>query len=256
MTEPLSLAKYPYVHGNPVNSTDPSGMFTIGEVAIDNTRVSLERAYEASSAIRPAGTVSKIALRLIVYSVLVAATLYTLDYLLNGSEQDNDSYGIPKVVWGEDLPESTTHTIEALSGAAGKGFKGGLGGFGSPVLLRIAFPMRNHRRNWRAVFSDWHDKEPQCRNKTGRPIGLSCDEYPYNSTIPGGLAAYNLNLVSLKPVSATEQNTQGGWLNSFYTKAGVIPWHPQEGWFAVGASLKEDKSYWIARGETEKNYFK
>jgi hypothetical protein len=27
LSEPLSLAKYPYVHGNPVNNTDPSGMF-------------------------------------------------------------------------------------------------------------------------------------------------------------------------------------------------------------------------------------
>ena len=32
MMQPLSLAKYPYVHGNPVNATDPSGKVVIFEV--------------------------------------------------------------------------------------------------------------------------------------------------------------------------------------------------------------------------------
>ncbi|MBZ8178553.1 RHS repeat-associated core domain-containing protein [Oscillatoria salina] len=36
MSEPLSLAKYPYVHGNPVNATDPSGLLAYDTSAAIN----------------------------------------------------------------------------------------------------------------------------------------------------------------------------------------------------------------------------
>jgi len=209
MTEPLSLAKYPYVHDNPVNAIDPSGLFVPTSIADMNTteanRALLEKIYQNSTP-KYWDLLFKVSVRLVVYSIILAATLYALDYLIKAAQQDDENgYGIPVVVWGDDLRQSTTHTIEALKGEAGKGFKGGLAGVGSPVLLRIAL-QRGRRTGWRSIFNEWYEKEPQCRNKTGKPIGLSCDEYPYNSTIPGGLIAYDLNLVSLKPVSAKEQH--------------------------------------------------
>jgi hypothetical protein len=105
------------------------------------------------------------------------------------------------------------------------------------------------------LFGEWYEKEPQCKGKTGDLTNLSCDEYPYNSTAPGGLLAYDLHLVSLKPVDSDEQNTQGGWLNSFYKKAGIVPFDLQKGWYLVQTTNTED-SYWIGRNSKDKNYFK
>jgi len=251
MMQPLSLAKYPYVHGNPVNATDPSGMLVREDITV---APSVQQELVKQQTPQYWEIFRKNKERLIAYSIVIAAAIYALRSLHGDPEEDTEDDGMPKIVWGDDLRETTTHTIEAQS-RRGNGFQGGLPGLGSPVLLTIAFPKQRNRAGWRSIFLEWYEKEPQCRNKTGRPIGISCDEYPYNSTIPGGPIFYNLNLVSLKPVSAAEQNTQGQWLSSFYTKARVIPWHPQKGWFAVGASLEERDSYWIAREGGPKNYF-
>jgi hypothetical protein len=72
LTDPLSLAKYPYVHGNPVNLTDPSGLFVFGggsssELAVASKISAILKAiYSASPLIiraigQTAGTVVKLA---------------------------------------------------------------------------------------------------------------------------------------------------------------------------------------------------
>ncbi len=95
-------------------------------------------------------------------------------------------------------------------------------------LFRIQF-QKGRRTGWRALFDERYKNEPQCKGKTGRLVKLSCDEYPYNSTAPGGLLAYDLHHVLLKPVDSKKQDTQSGWLNkSFYEKAGIVPFDIQK----------------------------
>ncbi|MDG3497543.1 MULTISPECIES: hypothetical protein [Pseudanabaena] len=51
-----------------------------------------------------------------------------------------------------------------------------------------------------------------------------------------------------------EQSTQGTWLNSFYDKAGIVPFDIQKGWHLVQTTNTEN-SYWIGRNSKDKNYF-
>jgi hypothetical protein len=100
------------------------------------------------------------------------------------------------------ISETTQHTADAIAG--GK----------SPILTRGV----------NGSPPGWYNKFPPC---LGRPLGTSCDEYPYMSTVEGGVGA------SLSVVEPAFQNKQGGDLSAFYgfagcnvqvgTKYGVIP---------------------------------
>jgi RHS repeat-associated protein len=252
MMNPLSLNRYGYTHGNPVNGTDPSGMFLVNDALV--IQAEIQKAYGAAVpfSLTALNTLKGGLYKAAVFAIAYYVTTVVLEYLLEGREYKQESNQIPTVVWGNNLGKTRDHTSEALSGQ-GSGFKDGFG-IGSPILFRIQF-QKGRRTGWRALFGEWYEKEPQCKGKTGDLTNLSCDEYPYNSTAPGGLLAYDLHLVSLKPVDSDEQNTQGGWLNSFYKKAGIVPFDLQKGWYLVQTTNTED-SYWIGRNSKDKNYFK
>jgi hypothetical protein len=252
MNMPLSLNRYGYTHGNPVNAINPSGMFTGSLDFLTANKLNSDiQAQQAPVWIQALNTLKGGVFKASVFAIAYYITTVVLEYLLEGREYDPESSQIPTVVWGKDIKETRDHTREALSGN-GSGFKDGFG-IGSPILFRIQFE-KGRRTGWRALFNEWYEKEPQCKGKTGGSTRKSCDEYPYNSTAPGGPLAYNLHLVSLKPADASEQNRQGNWLIRFYNSADVVPFDLQKGWFFV-QTTEEQNSYWMGRNSKNKNYF-
>lgn len=261
MTEPLSLTKYPYVHGNPVNLTDPSGLFAYAEVMsamniIDvlaattlvgaayglSTTLSTGTFPEAVSAAVP--EIANVARAPISIAGRIAVGVArSTAQILSLVDEVLFIQGFPVIHWGNELPETTQHTYEALHGL-GNGFKSP-GGIALPFLGYIGSP------GWPR---GWLNSTGKCT--TPRP-GRVCDEYPYASTIPGGFPFYELNTVSVKMVPAYEQlfslrnpvtgaTSQGTKLGQFYTRADVKALQPLKMWFGVGTTTNSD-SYWVDR---------
>jgi len=267
MMQPLSLAKYPYVHGNPVNAIDPSGMFkedSLGALAVvaELSKITVPLVFSlpiiggaiviggvagvavtagVPGVVNVAKTAISIGARIGVQVARRMAEILTLvDDILT-------LQGFPVIVWGNELPTTTIHTFDALHGIS-NGFKYE-GGRASPFLGRISRP------GWGRQWLPGTGRCPDPDTSVGD--GLTCDEYPYNSTVPGGWLFYELNQVSLRPVPDYEQligkrnpqtgaTSQGTKLGQFYTQAGVEALDPVNMWFGVGVTARTE-SFWIDR---------
>uniref|UniRef100_UPI000B1D8DBE hypothetical protein n=1 Tax=Anabaena sp. (strain CA / ATCC 33047) TaxID=52271 RepID=UPI000B1D8DBE len=129
------------------------------------------------------------------------------------------------------VSQTTKHTFDALTGANQTGFKDGWG-LASPFLGRV--PKWSNSRSWLKNVI-----RPEAL-----PANYGRDEYPYNTTIPGGPIFYELHTVSVRPVPKYEK--QGPMLESFYTKANVERNDPEKMWFIVGTT-KGTASFYIDR---------
>uniref|UniRef100_UPI00273A70D1 RHS repeat-associated core domain-containing protein n=1 Tax=Oscillatoria sp. HE19RPO TaxID=2954806 RepID=UPI00273A70D1 len=252
LSEPLSRAKYPYVHGNPVNAIDPSGLSSsVMEFSAFQTMLN---ALITQSLPLVTG-VGMTAGGLTVLPIAVVAVLARAHVLGQTFPTDVKRWGVPIIIWGGgDLPQTTNHVFKALTGSGYTVDNPSGNLLGSqlipPLLSRIKPP---HSRSW-------YPNEVQCKGKTGRDGGTPtkvCDEYPYASTAQGGAANYRLGQVSIHPVLETEQsvgiagirNTQGLRLNEFYRLAKVG--HEGKGdstsWY-VNFAFPWVKTFWVDRG--------
>jgi len=283
MTNPLSLAKYPYVHGNPVNGVDPSGMFTIGEAFshVVNTILETNKYFlgllsmfsqsvagaltGAGGALAGAGTST---LAVVPQAVNLTATISTgaaISVLFAKSMaellvlMDVIEYipGIPLLVWGNDIPETTEHTYEALRGEGQTLLTpGGITGFAPSFLVRRG-DQENADRGWtKAKFRTHCTKAKKMnyeKNHPNAPVKAVCDEYPYASTWQGGRDNYDFtNRVSLKFVPDYEQvdqvgghnpNNQANILDNFYNRGHVSKENLARGFFMVRANKNIAESY-------------
>ncbi|MBO9997592.1 MAG: hypothetical protein J7641_01070, partial [Cyanobacteria bacterium SID2] len=55
------------------------------------------------------------------------------------------------------------------------------------------------------------------------------DEYPFASVHEGGRAKYDANQVSVRAVGEVESRRQGNLMRAFYSRANIIPDHPEKG---------------------------
>jgi RHS repeat-associated protein len=216
LMEPLSLAKYPYVHGNPVNAIDPSGLFLEDSGAAINISSILSTftyslPYVAATAVGLSSGRSRQE-RL----MLPVAIAITRECALT-NDPDCRS-GLPIVVYAAgNLEDHAVHINDAQKG------------FGNvriqeqrsllPAVLSRGLPQRTN--------PPWYNNTQYCEESARGDYEntffqqSACDEYPLDSTNEGGLANYNLNRVSLKLVDLRESNRQGMLMRSFYRGANV-----------------------------------
>ena len=275
MMQPLSMNRYGYTHGNPVNAIDPSGMsFWLVDPSTQNTLLRLQafqaqiafsnlaRAgsiLEGSKALVAVGTSSLSLGSRIGYGIAVellkSALLYQIkEELYNFISQ----YKIPIYLPGYDIPETTQHIYDAITGSGGTLTSGGKAPF---------FLQRTERYK-----GTWYNDEPPCLKLKGDSKVIppeykkwtsdqrTCDEFPFATTKQGGYPKYLENKVSLRPVPSWEQsamngsNGQGDQIRIFYDKAKVESNHPTQGWF-ITFPFFGDISSFIDRSSPKRQYF-
>ena len=257
--EPLTLHKYLYAHSDPINGTDPSGYFTISEASTINKIIATLAAIQSvthPNAIQTTGSLN---------IPVIEATAKAFSTTGRATEVISQQYGIPAIVWGGDLPQTTQHIHKALTGSGYTlGNEQGLAGGSQPITPLLSRIPRDIGENL-SGGSRWYTKFEPCssvsKNKTKGSDGrtLVCDEYPYLSTIQGGLSYYLQGQVSISPVLASEQTgtgSQGAKLSSFYPKAGVSNGGigDPNSWFLTFAVPSEGVSYWIDRKGQRRNF--
>ncbi|PSF35821.1 hypothetical protein C7H19_15470 [Aphanothece hegewaldii CCALA 016] len=278
-SEPLSLAKYPYVHSNPVNFTDPSGLF-IQETSISVTIQTLLATTAYAMLLRPIGKfrefdtddavvpgylkdlnhdgVNKFLKNAITNSQYQVVKKKVQE--CNGTQGSGncDLFGFPVIVWGLDLPEIHNHTRDAISQGKPSFLARAAEVNEFNKLISPSIWSRLHPQGLKKLYpsgkefdANWYDFTPECPWDNSNPKasykaakGLACDEYPYHSTLQGAWINYKQGNVSLRRVDFAQNQQQGDWLANFYYNAGVARLDPYSSWFGV-KTTNSIPSYWI-----------
>jgi RHS repeat-associated protein len=257
MSDPLSLAKYPYVHGNPVNSTDPSGLFQTDVLTALIMRSILAVAPGVSYG--TAYISAKIALPILVVGAWVAVYALTESFL--ASDETSRFPGIPiQFYTNADMPFHRRHIKSAQTGngytrswwlafhADSAETRPNIYTPPLPTVLSMLFPLPPGKKRDRNFLDD---VVPLAKKRTsvdnalinrmlGRDQNASIesrdfarDEYPYASTAEGGDAAWRRNQVSVTIVPGEESKSQGRFNIWFTRLSGVVPGAPFLNKFAV-----------------------
>ena len=211
MHEPQTLHKYLYVHANPVNNIDPSGLASLPEKAAVTSNLSIQ-ANIGARAVSFRGTFA--AANDAVYGATAAgistwarnSAVLGLALSLQSSSSKKDNLGLPPILYTgwSDLPHTGQHISSALAGL-------GQTIDGSPHAPMPFFLNRSAR-----IRGQWYNQYSPCNTARG---GNTCDEYPFASTFQGGPLSYALGGVSLAVVPRSETLPQAHLLARFYSIA-------------------------------------
>ncbi|MCC3519827.1 MAG: hypothetical protein JGK25_31040 [Microcoleus sp. PH2017_18_LLB_O_A] len=241
LEEPLSRAKYPYVHGNPVNAIDPTGLFLQDSGAAMSISSILSTFQYLSPYVGAAGAglvFSSGSSRIRSLPSPVAIAITTQCALNNDPECRT---GLPIVVYAAgNLEDHAKHINDAQKG------------FGNvriqeqrsllPAVLTRGLPQRTNPPWYEdTVYCDDDARDAYQSTFFRRP---ACDEYPFDSTNEGGPGNYNLNRVSLKFVDLGESNRQGQLMRAFYREANI---RVTDSFGVITLPEQRINSYWIDR---------
>jgi RHS repeat-associated protein len=250
LTEPLSRASYPYVHGNPVNAIDPSGMF-LEYTAPSQTIAS--QMWGVLNSIHPAflfagasGTIG--AVFAAHQAQLILSQSKIKECTLNGDE--DCEAGIPIVFFGqtyngEPLQNTTEHVKNAITD-------------GKPAILSAwaTKPVEF------GTTRKWYKKKHECNNPARRRYveaarsrgiiidkdDLTCDEYPFYRSEQGGRENYSAGRVSLQLVPEIEAGPQGRLMgDTNLQNAGVVKGDFFLKWYGVVSIPELPTSFWKKR---------
>ncbi|MFM7886832.1 MAG: hypothetical protein ACKPCM_09110, partial [Pseudanabaena sp.] len=234
---PLSLNRYGYTHGNPVNGTDPSGMFLLEQAAVNRIIATLAAMaavnYSRSSTFAANQASSIINVREIEMEYLL------LDLIPH--KNDRRIRGLPVIVWGLDYGVTTVHNYESLHG---KGFTNPRGTVIQPLFERVKSDTNS--RNEQGVGSPWYNQFSPCDRRNQFTESLVCDEFPYASVKGGGYDNYRNGTVAIALVPSAEQlirgddDSQGKVLGRFYRD--TVPVGSK---FLVFANINTHNSYYL-----------
>ena len=195
-SDPITLHKYLYANGDGVNHTDPSGHFiSLGSIGshLSSARVYLTYTiinFGGRSGITPMGRILRVA------SIRTMQALFITEVRRCFRTQGRDCrVGNIVVIGSSRHPESQAHIRDAITGEGSNGF---------PISPLLTYSRGdNESRNWLR-------RTPECgRGRTGRALGLDCDEFPFAATTTGGERFYNMHLVSLRPINSNDNQSSG-----------------------------------------------
>lgn len=220
MMQPLSLNRYGYTHGNPVNNIDPSGMFLGEQLVVISEQGRLQSQQLpiwipiATQALQKLGiSILNSAVQVVRKSIEAS---FAIDKELKQIAKDNH---VPAIIWGINFPYTTAHTAAAISGSGFTSDSVKDWDTDNGVLFK-ATPLPVILSRAPRIKGDWYKEKEPC--KSYKPDkSFVCDEYPFGATEQGGPDMYEKGLVSLYPVPPYEQTGrgQGNVLNSFYSKS-------------------------------------
>lgn len=219
---PLSLNEYLYADADPVNNIDPSGRFSLaGFGAGFNIQGAL-----MTTAVGAAGASLLAAVISIddpdrIIARKRARTRW--DVIIGGfqvrrcvvSRDKRCRANIPVLLLGADNLQQTRHVFDAQEAGIGV------------TPLKRQFPPHKTGR--------FFPRQPECKGKVGGMSGRDCDEYPYKSTLQGGVLNYRAGRVSLRAIDSGHNQNAGSKLGAFYSDCEVSKTNDVESWFGVVA---------------------
>ncbi|MCC1498310.1 RHS repeat-associated core domain-containing protein, partial [Alcanivorax sp. 1008] len=178
---PITLHKYLYTHANPVNGTDPTGMYNLMDISISNNGVALGARQATATSLRTA--VKKSVTSTIKQSgKLFTQSIKQLRACIRKSNKCNLKANL--LIVGGDNTELAQHIRDAQ--------------LPHTIVLTYERRKRGNRR--------WYKNHQECKFLK---IGYQCDEYPFFATREGGPLRYPV-AVSLRQVPARENMVVGG----------------------------------------------
>jgi RHS repeat-associated protein len=229
LTDPLSLAKYPYTQGNPVNATDPSGLFAQFDTIAANIIFDILNAIPAVTPVAAYQAAVAVDSFVVAYSLkLLIATGITSKLAV---QEISKQYKIPVVVYlGGNLEEHAQHILDTQMGVGNTFERVKHYDKNTQALLRGSY-ISDDIAPFHGLSPDFYvpvkAKVPNDRDlwldqalKSDASLG-SRDEFPFATTTNGGKLGYDSNRVSVRYVSSTESNRQGGLMRRFYAHPSV-----------------------------------
>ncbi len=189
--DPVSLHKYMYANADPVTYTDPTGNFSLGSL-------SAGMSIGVRLATTSIGTrYTKLAIgKAIKYSAAFAIGANVKLEVKRCLKSKGDRCRIPNlVVIGSNHPESQKHIGDAQVGK---------GSNGVPISPLVTYKKGANKSR------GWISRSSECEGKNKAGSGKQCDEYPYAASVEGGKKRYMSGRVSLRPISASDNQGSGG----------------------------------------------
>ncbi|MEJ2754521.1 MAG: RHS repeat-associated core domain-containing protein [Gammaproteobacteria bacterium] len=189
--DPVTLHKYLYANVDPVNYVDPTGKFGVGSFSFSSgISLTFSLARFTARAGSPIGRAIK----------ATAAFGATGALLKSEVKKCYTSKGkrclLPNIVviGSSKHPESQNHIQDAITGN---------GSNGAPIPALVTYKKSANKDR------SWIRQTRECKNKTGKGTGLDCDEFPFATSVNGGLKGYRRNMVSLRPISSCDNQCAG-----------------------------------------------